>query len=44
MSKAEILADMMVKYDAYVADHTDQAKWEAYVAAWHQWRAVKGDE
>lgn len=43
MSKAEILADMLEKNDAYVKDWHNKEKWEAYVDAWKKWRAVKGE-
>lgn len=44
MTKQEILADMLVKHHAYVADWQDEAKWQAYKEAWAAWRAVRGDE
>lgn len=44
MSKSEILADMLAKHEAYVADWRNAEKWEAYVVAWKAWRQVKGGE
>jgi len=43
MTKQEILDDMLAKNEAYVNDWKNKDKWEAYVAAWHAWREVKGD-
>ena len=44
MTKKEILEDMLVKYTAYVSDYNNELNWEAYVEAWHNWRAVRGDD
>lgn len=43
MSKDDILRDMLAKNEAYITDHMNEAKWQAYVDAWRAWRQVKGD-
>lgn len=44
MTKKEILDELILKMDTYISDYKNNTKWEEYVEAWKQWRAVRGDE
>lgn len=44
MTKKEILDNLIQKMEEYISDYNNTKKWESYVKAWKEWRAVKGDE
>lgn len=44
MTKKEILDSLIQKMEEYISDYNNTEKWGAYVKAWKEWRAVKGDE
>lgn len=44
MTKKEILDSLIQNMEEYISDYNNTEKWESYVQAWKEWRAVKGDE